>query len=262
MTMRRQAQGSFKPLASLPFLTLILTALLALPSIMARSESPAPAKFVTPGEMNRGTLLLQTQGGLEAKQVSDGDQGIAKSIEKVALLHHRASSQTSLVAIGPATSRPDGENVTSTELPLNLPDGWVYDKVFGRPIAGKQLRAALPLKQALAFDQAAAPFAASNLADVAATPAEEALAPQPVAASYDTADAATETEMPQSPATGVTAPQETSIDEISATPTLNSQTRQIGMFILLLTILSAVTLLLWRHYRRDDASPRRIGRRI
>ncbi|MEZ5874563.1 MAG: marine proteobacterial sortase target protein [Hyphomicrobiales bacterium] len=210
-----------------------------------------------------GKLWARTKiAALEAKQVSDGDQGIAKSIEKVALLHHLVSSQTSLVAIDPATSRPDGENVTSTELPLNLPDGWVYDKVFGRSIAGKQLRAALPLKQVLAFDQAAAPSAASTLADVAATPAEEAPAPQPVAASYDTADAATETEMPQSPATGVTAPQETSIDEISATPTPNSQTRQIGMFILLLTILSAVTLLLWRHYRRDDASPRRIGRRI
>lgn len=35
------------------------------------------------------------------------------------------------------------------------------------------------------------------------------------------------------------------------------------MFVLLFFIfLSAVTLLTWRHYRRDDASPRRIGRRI
>jgi hypothetical protein len=34
------------------------------------------------------------------------------------------------------------------------------------------------------------------------------------------------------------------------------------MFVLVLIFLSAVTPLMWRHYRRDDASPRRIGRRI
>jgi hypothetical protein len=34
------------------------------------------------------------------------------------------------------------------------------------------------------------------------------------------------------------------------------------MFVLLLTILSAVTLLVWRYHRRDYASPRRIGRGI
>jgi hypothetical protein len=42
----------------------------------------------------------------------------------------------------------------------------------------------------------------------------------------------------------------------------NGKTGQIAMFVLLFTFLSAVTLLLWRHSRRDDASPRRIGRRI
>lgn len=34
------------------------------------------------------------------------------------------------------------------------------------------------------------------------------------------------------------------------------------MFVFLLIFLSSVTLLMWRHYRRDNASPRRIGRRI
>lgn len=45
-------------------------------------------------------------------------------------------------------------------------------------------------------------------------------------------------------------------------PTRNGKTGQIDMFVLGLIFLSAVTLLMWRHYRRDDASPRRIGRRI
>ncbi len=45
-------------------------------------------------------------------------------------------------------------------------------------------------------------------------------------------------------------------------PTHNGKTGQIAMFVLLFTFLSAVTLLMWRHSRRDDASPRRIGRGI
>jgi hypothetical protein len=38
--------------------------------------------------------------------------------------------------------------------------------------------------------------------------------------------------------------------------------RQIEVFMLLLALLSAVTLVVWRYHRRDYASPRRIGRRI
>ncbi len=39
-------------------------------------------------------------------------------------------------------------------------------------------------------------------------------------------------------------------------------TRQFGGSVLLLAILIAVTLLVWRYHRRDYTSPRRIGRRI
>jgi hypothetical protein len=62
---------------------------------------------------------------------------------------------------------------------------------------------------------------------------------------------------------GVTQPQ-TAFSKVSgaAPSTSDGQKRQIGMFVLLLITLSAVTLLLWRHARRDYASPRRIGRRI
>jgi hypothetical protein len=62
---------------------------------------------------------------------------------------------------------------------------------------------------------------------------------------------------------GVTQPQAPFWEVFGAAPsTSNGQKRQIGMFSLLLITLSAVTLLMWRHYRRDYASPRRIGRRI
>jgi len=47
---------------------------------------------------------------------------------------------------------------------------------------------------------------------------------------------------------------------------LNSAARthlapQLGIFVLLLVILSAVTVFMGRHHRRDVTSPRRIGRR-
>ena len=59
------------------------------------------------------------------------EAGVDKAIETVALEHHLVSSQTSLVAIDKTKSRPDGQGVASVDMPVNLPDGWVYDKVFG-----------------------------------------------------------------------------------------------------------------------------------
>ena len=38
---------------------------------------------------------------------------------------------TSLIAIDQTPSRPEGETLKLTELPLNLPAGWEFDKVFG-----------------------------------------------------------------------------------------------------------------------------------
>ena len=112
-----------------------------------------------------------------------------------------------------AKSLADGDVLTPTKLAQNLPDGRIYDKVYGRPSAG-------------------------GLQDA-------------------------DVEAPKPRVTGVTQPQATSLEvfgAVSSTP--NGQKRQIGMFVLLLITLSAVTLLMWRHYRRDYASPRRIGRRI
>ena len=69
---------------------------------------------------------------LEAKAYGDATFGaIDKAIETVALEHHLVSSQTSLIAIDKTKSRPDGQGVSSVDMPVNLPDGWVYDKVFG-----------------------------------------------------------------------------------------------------------------------------------
>ncbi len=60
---------------------------------------------------------------------------IDTGIERVAMTHHLVSRKTSLVAVDVTPSRPAGEQISSAEVPLNLPHGWVYDKVFGGPDA-------------------------------------------------------------------------------------------------------------------------------
>jgi Ca-activated chloride channel family protein len=49
----------------------------------------------------------------------------------LALGHHLVSRLTSLVAVDTTPSRPAGMHLTRAELPLNLPAGWDFDKVFG-----------------------------------------------------------------------------------------------------------------------------------
>jgi Ca-activated chloride channel homolog len=49
----------------------------------------------------------------------------------LALEHHLVSRLTSLVAVDQTPSRPDGARLTRADVPLNLPAGWDFDKVFG-----------------------------------------------------------------------------------------------------------------------------------
>jgi Ca-activated chloride channel family protein len=49
----------------------------------------------------------------------------------LALEHHLVTRLTSLVAVDRTPSRPDGAHLTRAEIPLNLPAGWEFDKVFG-----------------------------------------------------------------------------------------------------------------------------------
>jgi len=65
-----------------------------------------------------------------AYAVNDG-AALDKQIETVALAHHLVSRVTSLVAVDVTPSRPAGEPVASTDVPLNLPEGWDFEKVFG-----------------------------------------------------------------------------------------------------------------------------------
>jgi Ca-activated chloride channel family protein len=54
-----------------------------------------------------------------------------KLVLSLALDHHLVSRLTSLVAIDETPSRPAGARLARAELPLNLPAGWDFDKVFG-----------------------------------------------------------------------------------------------------------------------------------
>jgi Ca-activated chloride channel family protein len=45
--------------------------------------------------------------------------------------HHLVTRLTSLVAVERTPSRPDGARLTRADLPLNLPAGWDFDKIFG-----------------------------------------------------------------------------------------------------------------------------------
>src|SRR6201999_146917 len=54
-----------------------------------------------------------------------------KTILALALQHQLVTRLTSLVAVDTTPSRPEGEPLKLTDLPLNLPAGWDFAKVFG-----------------------------------------------------------------------------------------------------------------------------------
>ena len=57
-----------------------------------------------------------------------------KTILALALEHQLVTRLTSLVAVDKTPSRPDGEQLKLAELPINLPAGWDFEKVFGERV--------------------------------------------------------------------------------------------------------------------------------
>jgi len=234
---------------------------------------------------------------LESSLYSDlsdlGADRVEKQIETVALEHHLVSSQTSLIAIDKTKSRPDGQGVASVDMPVNLPEGWVYDKVFGPKGAAQQaMKAAgrpitynrsgsgsfnvMPSAPAplFAFDgdslAAGASQEAAPQADAAQMP-DTATLPQEAAPPIDTAPAPDTVTMPASPDASQAAQNYpvlplTVLPKPEANPLVSLKAQdanqQAAILALVLAFLSAVTFILWRYHRRDYASPRRIGRRI
>jgi Ca-activated chloride channel family protein len=54
-----------------------------------------------------------------------------KAILALALEHQLVTRLTSLVAVDQTPSRPEGEPLKLTALPINLPAGWDFEKIFG-----------------------------------------------------------------------------------------------------------------------------------
>ena len=100
-----------------------------------------------------------------------------KRILALALDHSLVTRLTSLVAVDKTPSRPEGTPLKVAELPLNLPAGWEYEKVFGgdRAPATPMRRADVPpavrTQFAMALKPATAPTpAATRAVTVAAAP--------------------------------------------------------------------------------------------
>ena len=75
-------------------------------------------RAIANAEVNR------TLGTLNANQAD-------AMILKLALDHKIVSRLTSLVAVDRTPSRPEGTPLTRADVPLNLPAGWEFEKVFG-----------------------------------------------------------------------------------------------------------------------------------
>lgn len=70
------------------------------------------------------SLMDSLQTGADTEQVK-------QAVTQLALQHHMVSRYTSLVAVDVTTTRPLDESLHHKKVPLNLPQGWQYDKVFG-----------------------------------------------------------------------------------------------------------------------------------
>jgi Ca-activated chloride channel family protein len=107
-------------------------------------------------------------------------EAVRDEVVALALSHHLVTRYTSLVAVDVTPSRPDGTPLLAGKLPLNLPDGWDYEKVFGEPSpAARKARleaasldadttfAAIGGAAGLALPQGATPAALNLLAGLA-----------------------------------------------------------------------------------------------
>jgi Ca-activated chloride channel family protein len=222
------------------------------------------------GKLWARSKIESLEGKLYSADANEAE--VNKAVETVALEHHLVSSRTSLVAIDKNPTRPDGKDMTTVKVPLNLPDGWVYDKVFGPQPKAQHAMKAQPgsYGTAMAYRTAApmptpmpTPMASYDYdSSAAAAPAAD-VSPDPAQVPVLTAPPA------EAEAQGETAQPDTTVQpsvqdavQPAADAIKTGLAKQTALFALLLVILSAVTLVLWRYHRRDFASPRRNGRRI
>ncbi len=74
---------------------------------------------------------------------------IDAEILSVALQHHLVTRLTSLVAVDQDVARPANRNLLSQDVPLNLPEGWDFEKVFGDTVPTRRASYQSPQAQTL-----------------------------------------------------------------------------------------------------------------
>ena len=67
----------------------------------------------------------------ESRYTGAAPEAIRQAVIALALDHRLVSKYTSLVAVDITPSRPGADNLETREVPLMLPAGWEWDKVFG-----------------------------------------------------------------------------------------------------------------------------------
>lgn len=72
---------------------------------------------------------------------------IDSEVLQVALAHHLVTRLTSLVAVDKTPARPSGAQLLSQPVPLNLPEGWDFDKVFGDSVPSRRADLSSPQTQ-------------------------------------------------------------------------------------------------------------------
>jgi Ca-activated chloride channel homolog len=96
-------------------------------SVKVPLEKAAPGKGIDKLWAHRKVSDFEVSSTLGEMSYDDANRAILS----VALDHQIVSSQTSLVAVDKTPKRPPGYRLTRVDIPLNLPAGWNYDKVFG-----------------------------------------------------------------------------------------------------------------------------------
>lgn len=109
--------------------------------------------------------VAKTLGDLTAEQAD-------ARILDLGLTHHLVTRLTSLVAVDQKVSRPSGEALTRADVPLNLPAGWEFEKVFGEAAKAMPRKPAPAMRDASAGSVrlAAAPVAVGTPADTVNLP--------------------------------------------------------------------------------------------
>ncbi len=99
-------------------------------SVSLPVSAAAQGKGISKLWAHRKVAEIETAATLNQITMEDAN----RQVLAVALTHQIVSSQTSLIAVDKSPKRPANQPLTRAEVPLNLPAGWNFEKVFGKDI--------------------------------------------------------------------------------------------------------------------------------